>query len=185
MGCDVIQMSSCANLCFSRVFHSTKKSLFSERSGTSTHSRTSSSRKVSPSCRQKPRMTWLSQETAPNRNSNSETVSMITSSGIALPSLNRRGRRISKRRYETVIGGRAMDSEFDSFSCQMSEGRFGHNHFARGPTLARKPANKIANCSLLRFGIWKSNENHNDILRRKAKRNQFKPTSSCARTESQ
>ena len=76
----VIQMSSCWNLTFRRFLNSTRNWRLSGTSGTSTKTRLRSSRNHWPSCRHRPRMVWVSDETAPKRSSSSSNVSAISSS---------------------------------------------------------------------------------------------------------
>src|SRR5437867_4581624 len=129
----------------------------------STITRTKSSRKRCPWCRQIPWMICVSHETAPKRCSSSSRVSVINSRGTGWPSLNFNGSRISQRR-QSLICGRTFHGEADFLLSQQSQDLFRQHHFAAGPTLEREPASQLSQC--LAFGgfVGKSNDDHGLIL---------------------
>src|SRR5579871_6112120 len=109
-------------------------------------------------------MIWVSEETAPKRSSNSSSVSAISSSGTSWPSLNLRGRRISNRRNEALIGGLSLDSERNVLRRQISESGFRYDHFSACPTLEGETASQESHGATLRFGVGKANDDHDSIL---------------------
>src|SRR5688572_29677820 len=113
-------------------------------------------------------MVCVSADTAPNCCSSSARVSAISSSGTAWPSLNRSGRRISKRRNVLLIGSRTVDDERDAFDRQVGQGGFGNDHLPTRPTLEGEAAGQVTESPSLRAGISEADANHVLILRRTA-----------------
>ena len=84
--------------------------------------------------------------------------------GTACPSLNRRGRSISNRRSDLLIGSRAFHDEGYAFNRQRSQGSLWDQHVARRPGLERKPTSQIAQGATFGLKIRKANADHNLIL---------------------
>src|SRR6266853_1646916 len=89
-------------------------------------------------------MTCVSDDTAPKRLFSSRIVSPINRSGTGCPSLNRSGRRISKRRNLFGIGCRSFDDKRDSFTRQAAERGLRNEHPPVVPRLERKSAGEPA-----------------------------------------
>src|ERR1041385_2242281 len=137
--------------------------MFSRVSGTSTNMRVRSSLKRASPRRQTPRITWVSHEVAPKRSRKSRNTSAPKASGTGWPSLNRSGRKTSKRRNLVIRGG-TLNGEADAFSCEEGKRLIGHNRVTVRPTLERKPTDEVPQAPPFSLVVGKPYDRHGPKL---------------------